>query len=101
MKTTDILEWIVKESINGEFLGIIDVPEEGSDEWEQNENWWIHQFGFCPPHSIPSGKYLYFYVSQMPTSWGEDYMYPDAQIEICNTGDMYDYDYINLYKLED
>ena len=101
MKATEILEWIVKESINGEFLNLVDVPEEGEEEWQQNEEWWNTWCGSCPPHSIPSGKYLYFYTSSMPTSWGEDYMYPDAQIELCNTGDMYDYDYINLYKLED
>ncbi len=61
MNAKQVLDWIVKESINGEFLSFIDVPEEGDNEWEQNEDWWQKEMGGIPPSSVPSGRYLYFY----------------------------------------
>lgn len=42
MKAIEILEWICKESIEGEFLNIVDVPE--TSWWEQNEEWWMQMF---------------------------------------------------------
>ena len=100
MKATEILEWIVKESIEGEFLNFVDVPEEGDNEWEQNEEWWNNMFGNCPPHAIAAGKYLYYYDSSYPYAihYGMSCFNPDAQIEIpVDDG----FDYIYLYKLED
>lgn len=93
MLAKDVLEWICKSSINGEFLNLIDIPEKE----EQTEEWWIDTFGGLPAHVIPEGKYLYFYTSQI------DYFdfEPDAEIELCNTGTMHDYDYINLIKIDD
>lgn len=35
MKAKSILDWIVKESINGELLNMIEVPAVGDEEWEQ------------------------------------------------------------------
>jgi hypothetical protein len=100
MKATEILEWIVKESINGEFLNLVDVPEEGNEEWEQNEEWWYDWCGSCPPHSIPSGQYLYYYHSVICDTIYSNGKYngPDAKIELpCEDG----LDYIYLYKVED
>ena len=92
MKATEILEWIVKESINGEFLNLVDVPEEGNEEWEQNEEWWYDWCGSCPPHSIPSGKYMYYYTCAISDKINN--VQPDATIEFpCE--DIY------LYKVED
>lgn len=99
MKATEILEWIVKESINGEFLNLVDVPEEGKEEWQQNEKWWNTWCGSCPPSPIPSGRYLYYYQSAIcDTMWfNGQYHEPDAQIELpCEDG----FDYIYLYKVE-
>lgn len=41
MKAKDILRWIINESIEGEYLNTIDVPNEGDESWEQNESWWL------------------------------------------------------------
>jgi hypothetical protein len=60
MDIKKILSWIVDDSINGEFLYIIDVPEEGDESYEQNEEWWISMLGACPPYPVKPGKYLYF-----------------------------------------
>lgn len=49
MKAKEILDWIIKESINGEILHYIDVPEQGDAEWEQNENWWWNMLRSLPP----------------------------------------------------
>lgn len=93
MDIGNILSWIVDQSIDGEYLDIIDVPEEGDESYEQNEKWWIQMFGVCPPRSIPSGKYLYFYTDSI-----SDYLWPkeqpDAEIEIENDV------YIYLYKID-
>lgn len=101
MKTKDILEWVVGESINGEFLNFVNVPEEGENEWEQNEEWWNNMFGACPPHSIPAGRYLYYYDSSYPYAIhyeGKSCFNPDVQIEIpVDDG----FDYIYLYKVEE
>ena len=95
MKATEILEWIVKESISGEFLNFVDVPEEGENEWQQNEEWWNTWCGSCPPHPIPSGRYMYYYPSAISYGQLED---PDATIEIpCDNG----WEFIHLYKVED
>ena len=103
MKTKDILEWICRYSINGEFLNIIEVPEEGENEWEQNEQWWINMFGFPPPCPVAAGRYLYFYATEVNEDMKDihgNIIEPDAKIEILNTGDMFDCDYVLLYKLE-
>lgn len=100
MKAIEILEWIVKDSINGEFLNLVDVPEEGNEEWEQNEEWWNNWCGSCPPSPIPSGRYLYYYQSAICDTiyFNGQFHEPDAQIELpCEDG----YDYIYLYKVED
>lgn len=99
MKATEILEWIVKESINGEFLNFVDVPEEGNEEWEQNEGWWLNQFGMYPPCPIEKGKYLYYYTSAIDEEIDNGcYVQPDATIEL---SDEHGFDYIYLYKVED
>jgi len=89
MKATELLNWICRESISGEHLGIVDVPEEGYGEWEQNEGWWNEYFGGCPPYPVPEGRYLYYYTSQV-----SDYITPDAEIEFAD-------DSIYLHRIED
>lgn len=102
MKAIDVLKWICDASIEGELLNIVDVPEEGNEEWEQNKEWWYNTFGNCPPHAISSGRYLYYYQSSgidagIPNSRGQ-WEDTDAEIEIPTEGG---FDYIYLYKLED
>lgn len=94
MKAIDILEWICQESINGEDLNLVDVPNVET----QTEEWWYDTMGGCPPHVIQSGTYLYLYASSIPDGMGD--VSPDAEIELCNTGSMYDCDYIYLYKID-
>lgn len=91
MKATEILEWICRESINGENLNMIEIP----DWWELDDEWWNNMFGACPPCPIAAGKYMYYHTSNI--GWGqlED---PDATIELpIKNG----FDYIHLYKVED
>jgi len=102
MKAIDILKWIVNESIEGELLYFVDVPEEGNEEWEQNEGWWHTWCGSCPPSAIPSGRYLYYYHCLGDF---DDYVFldgkfiePDAQIELA---DEEGFNYIYLYKIEE
>lgn len=96
MKVITILEWVIEESICGEQIGIVDVPEEGDGVCDQNEEWWCAMFGNYPPSPIPSGKYLYYYESQIDTII--DHTQPDTQIEIPTA---IVFDYINLYKIEE
>lgn len=92
MDIGNILSWIVDESIDGEYLGIIDVPEEGDEDYEQNKDWWMQTIGACPPRSIPSGKYLYFYTDCIGEYlWPKEE--PDAEIENYGVS-------IYLYKIE-
>ena len=90
MDIGNILAWIIEKSIDGEYLNIIDVPEEGKESWEQNEKWWRTMLGACPPKPIPEGRYLYFYDSNVDDYPGP---YPDAEIE---DGE----DTISLYKID-
>lgn len=95
MKAIEILDWICRESIEGEFLNIIEVPEEGENEWEQNEDWWINQMGMYPPYPIEKGRYLYYYTSAISDEIDNGcYVQPNATIELSN-------EYILLYKVED
>ena len=100
MKAIEILDWICRESIEGELLNIVDVPSADAEEWDvrQDDEWWYEMFGACPPYPVSEGKYLYFYTSSMRSSLVEYYLYPDAQIEIPFENG---FDYINFYKLED
>lgn len=100
MKAKDILEWVVMENIEGEYLHFLDVPEAGDNGWEQNKEWWIDNMDGCPPSPIESGCYLLYYQSLICDTifCGGAYHVPDAQIEIpTNSG----FDYIYLYKVED
>jgi len=100
MKATEILEWIIRESIEGDFLNYVDVPEEGENELQQNEEWWTMWCGNYPPHPIPSGRYLYYYQSAVCDTiyFNGQHHAPDAQIEI---PDENGFDYIYLYKIEE
>lgn len=92
MKANEILKWVVDNSISGEFLGIVDVPNE---PW-QNEEWWIDYFGNCPPSPISAGKYLYAYESQVSEIIDLD---ETTQIEMpLEHGG---FDYIYLIKIDD
>ena len=96
MKSNVILAWIVNDAINGEHLGIVDVPEEGEHEWEQNEGWWTDYFGNCPPHNVPAGSYLYYYQSQV-SGWvydGHASVRPDVEIEFPD-------DSVYLYRMDE
>lgn len=92
MDIGNILAWIVDNAIDGEYLGIIDVPDEGDENDEQNEKWWMQMIGACPPHSIPAGRYLYFYTDCI-----SEYLWPEEEpdAEIDNFGVS-----IYLYKIE-
>lgn len=86
MKAKAVLEWIVKESINGESLSFVDVPEEGQGTWKQNEEWWLNYFGAVPSGPVPAGRYLYFY-SDTYNEINYDGKYekvftPDVEIEV-------------------
>lgn len=102
MKAIEILKWIVGECISGEDLIIIDIPEEGDNEWEQNEEWWNHLVGGCPPHAIKAGRYICFYQSSgLESSIQDEHGFlidADAEIEI---PDENGFDYFYLYRLED
>ncbi len=93
MDIKKILSWIVEDSINGEFLSIIDVPEEGDESYEQNEGWWISMLGACPPYPVKPGKYLYFCTDSI-----SDYCFPDEDYDAeVDAGD--DCRFL-LYKIE-
>ena len=100
MKAKDILRWIINESIEGEYLNTIDVPNDGDESWEQNESWWLETFGGLPPMPIAAGKYLYYYDSAICEAihTTEKTFKPDAQVELSVEDG---FDYIYLYKLED
>lgn len=100
MKAKDLLDWLCQSSMDCKNVNMIDVPDEGYGEKEQNVAWWLDTFGGLPPYAVESGKYLYYYESVYPYSVcinGECYM-PDAQVEIPDTNG---FDYINLYLIED
>lgn len=90
MQAIKLLNWVVTNGIDGEFLGILDVPEVGENWWAQNKTWWINALGGFPQANIEPGRYLYFYESQnslYPAA------FPDAMIELKN-------DYVYLYKID-
>lgn len=101
MKAKEILKWICKESIEGEYLNIIDIPDE-NDEWNpQTEEWWTNQFGALPPAPVPAGEYLYYYrcdggACDWITDEHGNNCQPDVEVEVVETGDS-----IYLYRLED
>lgn len=101
MKAIEILKWICRESINGELLNTVDVPEEGDSEWEQNEGWWKNMFGNEPGSPLSKGTYLYFYDCDVEHTIKDSkgaYVAPDALIEISKDDN---FEYIYLYKVED
>ena len=99
MKAKEILEWICRESICGEYLNTIDITEEEC----QDEEYWINTFGMSPAAPIPAGRYLYYYLTNVCDRIiinGKDFE-PDAEIELPNEDNMWGCDYIYLYKIED
>lgn len=89
------------ESINGESLFLIDVPEEGENEWEQNEGWWKNMFGNEPGSPLSKGTYLYFYDCDVEHTIKDSkgaYVAPDALIEVPHDNG---FDYIYLYRLDE
>ena len=97
MKALEILQWICDNSVNGEFLSIIEVPMQGIDEDQQNRAWWERMFGFAPVELIEDGKYLYFYSSQIDL---ENEPKPDAHIVLHSTDYTYGEEVVYLYKID-
>ena len=101
MNALDVLEWICRESINGESLFLIDVPEEGENEWEQNDEWWMNMLGGVPAYPMSEGKYMYYFDSDNIGSMVDGrgaYTAPDALIEVPHDNG---FDYIYLYRLDE
>lgn len=74
---------------------IINVPEVGDGEDEQNEDWWINNAGGVPPSSIPAGVYVCVVNSWLSDASGV--IRPDAEVELFGYG----WNVLNLYKIED
>lgn len=98
MKAIDILDWIVRESIEGEDLLLIDVPSVDDEDVPQNDEWWNNMVGESPEKMVDAGRYLVLYPDDArdfictPTM---EYV-PDATIRI-NDGETIVY----IYKVED
>lgn len=97
MKAIEILDWICKDSIEGETISTIYVPAT-DDEWRpQDKEWWVQMFGYAPSQPIPSGTYLYYYSGSHDEIRIDGKMYkPDAIIHIEENEEL-----IYLYKVED
>lgn len=97
MKASQVLEWITSQAIEGEFLDLVDVPEEADDFNPQTEEWWLNFCGGVPPMAIPAGKYMYFYRSKYDEiSYNGKYFAPDAEVELVGDNDI-----IYFYRIED
>ena len=101
MKAKQILEWIVSESVSGEDLGFVDVPDENDAFTPQNEEWWLNFCGGLPPKAIPAGHYLYYYREQYDEITDEhgNIMEPDAEVELSGNNGYFSPMY--LYLIED
>ena len=98
MKAIDLLEWVVSESISGEDLLILNIPQDADDEW------FVNALGNKPDKKLTEGKYLLYYESSLGIEWivtrfGKQE--PDATIDAGYTDAKECWDYIHLYKLED
>lgn len=90
-----------RDAILGEYCNIVDVPEEGDEDWQQNESWWSNTFGGVPPQSAEPGKYFYFYESNMPDPIVlEDGTVPDPDVKIEIPWDS-TFDHIYMYKIDE
>lgn len=104
MKAIEVLNWIIRESIEGEILNTIYVPKEGREQGLQNWKWWDAMFGARPRKCLEQGTYLYYYRSSTNEFFGYitdvtgKVRIPDAIIDLPTESD---FDYIYLYKLED
>jgi hypothetical protein len=98
MKATEILEWIVRESIEGEDLLLIDVPSVDDEDVPQDDEWWYNMIGESPEEMVDAGRYLVLYPNDardfICTSTKE--YVPDATI-LFNDGETIVY----LYKVEE
>ena len=100
MTYREVLDWVIRHSINGEFLNIIEVPKEGNECGGQNYEWWMQMFGALPDEPLAEGIYLYFYTSQINDNIDDNFGHvvePDKSLRLFVNG----YDWINFYKLED
>ena len=103
MKAMTFLLWICRENATGEELLMIDVPTEGTEEWEQNEDWWKHQIGALPEKTVPAGRYMAIYESQYFDNkesfmYGEDYkrIEPDVTLTFKEDGK-----HVWLYRIDE
>lgn len=105
MKAINVLEWIVNQSINGEYLNFVDIPQEGVHVGEQNNDWWMNMFGGIPNTRVEAGRYLYLFVTDMCSyddACGFNPFDPDFYIELSgDENSMFDTEFINFFKMED
>ena len=90
-----IINWFCYESIEGEHLQVVEIPNNDSDN--SQERWIMDYFGGCIPSEIEGGKYLCYCRNDLG-DWVHDgfgYIEPDGEVEI-NGGD----DYIYLYRID-
>lgn len=100
MTYREVLDWVIRHSINGEFLNIIEVPQKGNECGDQNDGWWMRMFGALVGEPLAEGKYLYFYTSQIPDNVDDNLGHvikPDKSLRLFGNG----YDWINFYRLEE
>lgn len=98
MKAIDILKSIACRDYKENDLQFIYVPEEGTEEWEQNEEWWWNEVGALPPKPIESGTYVYFNPNQVEFTMYDKYyteVEPDVMVELTYM------EYLYFYKVEE
>lgn len=63
MTANFILDWIIREGVDGNNLRGITIPSVGCNPWEQNEKWWRNMFGgnIRLPHFLEHGYYIFYY----------------------------------------
>lgn len=67
MKAREILDWIIKYSLNGEDLNSVEIS--AGDEFESQSDFILHFFGCSPDKVIQPGEYLYVYSDILPVDF--------------------------------
>lgn len=78
MKAREILDWIIKYSLNGEDLNSVEIS--AGNEFESQPDFILRFFGCSPDKVIQPGEYLYVYSDVLPEDFYVSEFLKDADL---------------------
>ena len=102
MKAKEFLNWVLDNQISLDYAQMIEISE--GDQFESQEDFIELMFGVVPTKNIPSGDYVYIYISDDETDFDAILKIKDKAemiLKLPDSPNVEREDFVFLFRMED